>query len=61
MDGDTAPTEVFVEAARPDSGRWLVQQDDSVLYEPAPGAPTRPAIIPASTLRGSSSWTRMDS
>lgn len=48
----------YVETRRPERGdRWLVRADESVVYQPAGGGERRTALIPASTLAASETWT----
>lgn len=58
---DVNVTRTFVETRTPDSGRrWLITEDAGVLYEAAPGAQLRLAIIPVSALeRGIETWTEV--
>lgn len=51
--------EVYVEAANPTAGdRWEILADDVVRYVRPDGTTEQPAVIPAGTLRHSSTWRR---
>lgn len=53
---------VFVEAGAPVAGgRWYVLPDGSVVYERPSGERVSPAIVAASTLESSSTWTEVTS
>ncbi len=61
-DIDLSAAEVYEESAETPvaGGRWFVVDDDTVIYE-RPGAHERErSTISAASLRGSSTWRRID-
>ena len=57
---DLSDAEIYVVADRPEiaQGRWHIKPDDTVFFERDTGE-VKPAMIPAHTLRGRPTWTKL--